>query len=59
LNHLCVLMMQIFAPALFDAHWFCYVVDQEERILYVLDSMLKKKQSADRNLLDNAMVTKL
>ncbi|KAJ1425224.1 Ulp1 protease family, C-terminal catalytic domain [Sesbania bispinosa] len=44
----------VFAPALFQNHWFCYVLDKEREKMFVLDS-LGSKSRQQRMKLDNAM----
>ncbi|KAJ1384510.1 Ulp1 protease family, C-terminal catalytic domain [Sesbania bispinosa] len=48
----------VFAPAIFNNHWFCYVVDKEQEKMFVLDS-LGGHLSEDRKRLDDAMKCRL
>ncbi|KAK7270475.1 hypothetical protein RIF29_23647 [Crotalaria pallida] len=40
----------IFAPALFEEHWSCYVLEPKSRTLFVLDSMGGKLSTGKKNL---------
>ncbi|KAJ1413241.1 Papain-like cysteine peptidase superfamily [Sesbania bispinosa] len=44
----------VFAPTLFESHWFCYVLDKFKKKMFVLDSM-GFKVSTDRVQLNNVM----
>ncbi|KAJ1406074.1 Ulp1 protease family, C-terminal catalytic domain [Sesbania bispinosa] len=48
----------VFAPAIFNNHWFCYAVDKEQEKMFVLDS-LGGHSSKDQKRLDNAMKCRL
>lgn len=55
-----VTCVQIFAPALFQVHWYCYVLDTRENILHVLDSLGgARHRRGDQKKLDDLMVRKL
>ncbi|XP_027364165.1 putative ubiquitin-like-specific protease 1B [Abrus precatorius] len=43
----------IFAPTLFEEHWYCYAFEPKNKTLYVLDSM-PGRVSTSKNNLDNA-----
>ena len=48
-----VYLFQLYAPALFEGLWTCYVVDRSQKKLIVLDF---DKRDDEQQLFDNAMV---
>lgn len=49
--------MQIFVPALFQSHWYCYVLDKNKKLLHVLDSIgSHRHRRGDQKELDELMV---
>ncbi|KAL2319997.1 hypothetical protein Fmac_028966 [Flemingia macrophylla] len=45
----------VFAPVIFNNHWFCYVLETKTMNMHLLDSMLVKHDE-ERNRLNVVMV---
>ena len=49
------LLLKVFAPIVFDHHWWCYALNRENKMLYVLDS-LEGRHKGDKAQLDKLAV---
>ena len=46
--------MQLFAPMVHEGHWWCYVVNCQQKKLFVLDSIGHSNKNGKR--IDNAII---